>query len=265
MNLEPVNFTPTNQPGTIDGNTIWFRAGRGPTFLGKVGSIFHSIKELFKSIFSRPTSAHENPLTAAQVKLLRTPGRQLTGPATQTAFETIGINERSKVIESLYVSDRSRVTERTTAESIMASINGTLSFMNPAPNDPISIPIVLGNNGPIESRHIVTILIKDGQVEYYDPKGISSAERPLANGETLYKVLDLCRERFLGDDGKILEHTNTHQYDTYQCGVYSAHFLYQRLIQNVAPETFNQTNYDRTYIREFRHWLADQIEDTPVL
>jgi len=265
MNLESVNFTPTNPPAEIRGNNIWFRAGRGPTFLGKVGSIFHSIKELFKSIFSRPASNHADPQIAARVRLLKTPGRQLSGPATQTAFETIGINKRSTVIDSLYVSDMSRVTERTTAESIMASINDTLSFMNPAPNDAIAIPIVLGNNGLIESRHIVTILIKDGQVEYYDPKGISSAQRPLANGETLYKVLDLCREKFLGDKSEIYEYTNTHQYDTYQCGVYSAHFLYQRLIQNVTPETFNQTNYDRTYIREFRHWLADQIEDTPVL
>lgn len=127
--------------------------------------------------------------------------------------------------------------------------------------EPVIFPIVFKHYGILEREHIASILIKDGSIEYYDPKGVVANRNLLLDkSHTLEDVLDYLNLRFLNGTGSIFQSPFQHQVDAHNCGVFSCKFYYDRLVENKGMGEIPNEGPGYEDILNFRKFVLATLE-----
>lgn len=127
--------------------------------------------------------------------------------------------------------------------------------------EPVIFPIVFKHYGILEREHIASILIKDGSIEYYDPKGVVANRNLLLDkSHTLEDVLDYLNLKFLNGTGSIFQSPFQHQVDAHNCGVFSCKFYYDRLVENKGMGEIPKDGPSYEDILNFRKFVLTTLE-----
>lgn len=109
----------------------------------------------------------------------------------------------------------------------------------------VLVPVVIKQGA---RDHVVAVLYdrKKNRVEFYDPKGLTSADytENVRCSENNIKLSDVLNEvkRAYGDENTTLwENTTKHQYDSHNCGVYVLRY-FERRLNNESPETIAENS-----------------------
>ena len=102
-------------------------------------------------------------------------------------------------------------------------------------------------------------MIKDGQIEYFDPKGIEAKHRNLKEDGTVEDVLKYLDEIFCKKQNEIFQNRMTHQMDINNCGVYVCQFYYDKLVNKEWLGMMPKNRIPRVQILQFRKKMLDLI------
>ncbi len=213
---------PLNEANWISQNN-----GTGSTLIGQALSLGTTATNLLWGTITNRL----NPPSSAFEATLNNPGTQLDGYILQCYLK--GLNEQNHnkayVIHDFYISDSFGIASHT-LESLKKQLNFHKQMLNF--EQTIVIPLVIPGTSLVERNHIVAVLIEDGQLEYYDSKGVFSQNINLSNGLTLFQMLTVMQHVFCESANqslKIRENGKTHQFDVNNCGAFVAKFIHDRI------------------------------------
>lgn len=231
--------------------------GTGPTIVGKAYSVANTLMTMTKDYIYPPTADVSNvydPGIRRMIQQLACEGSQLDSSILGTYLGIMKDQVSFHPINTFMNSsmDRFNIGE---IESIL------MSYKQSDKQKPVCIPVVFGNESVLERKHIAVILIKDGQIRYYDSKGVVSSERYLGDGTSFNRVLQACRTIFLENEkAPIIENKTVHQYDAHRCGVFVLFYLYQSLLRNKDAFYFSNKIIPAKFLDEFRHALIEDFK-----
>lgn len=229
----------------------WGSYGEGPTMLGKLASGWNTATEITKGAFAAYSyTPSTDPVVLGAQKRVANGGRQLGGADVQSYIEGIRKDVPVNSIDNFYLMPGNAINTKTLEQVKSAILAQRDYFQNP--DLPLVIPVTFSGEGVWERNHIAVILIKDNCVEYYDGKGIVSANKELAKGSgSLRDVLEFCKEHFT-KEGHIKENPYPHQYDAHNCGVFVCRHLHDRLINKTMMGTMQPKVPTLSEVEDFR-------------
>lgn len=259
--------TATKLPAAVDPGLCGVK-GKGPNFLGKLWNLSVTGGQKISALF------HTTEFTGAGSTILDTPGMNLFSNICKRFFHRIAAEAKDvTLIDKLYDGDTS-ITPHSVAK--LEEVLKTELAKAKYDKGPLCIPIVLTHKNPLmKVRHIAAVLIADNQVYYYDSKGIASRLRPLqetdaedekdnapggAKKESIRDFLLMCQKNWTDGTGQIHENPTIHQWDTYNCGAYVSHYLFQRIIMKKSHAELVKADITNAFIHEFRHAMAADLE-----
>ncbi len=238
-------------------------------YVGKIAAVFYQIRSWWSS---RVFNKEEEPCLQGRVKDLTAAlaretnlAENFTSPGARSAAEnaekiravlgaikmlsTRGVDAGNTTIEAVL---RNLAEKNSNFSYRIGLIQGTLDLKdapemgNPETATLVAVPVVLKGFG---KDHIVAFLVDktNSTIEYYDSKGLTLSDRgnvPLytvAQEKRLWEILrELAKEY---NCSALLENTNKHQWDFYNCGVFVSDFYTRR----VGGESFSSLiNKSRT-------------------
>lgn len=123
---------------------------------------------------------------------------------------------------------------------------------------PYAIPLVLKTTF---GGHIVSILITDKGVEYYDPKAEDPSHYPLKDGKTVKDFLDELAKIYTPQNTEIKTQKLLQQKDNHSCGLYSIHFHRARLLEKKPFEYFSEVKIRTDNMNTLRKYVMLCIAD----
>lgn len=122
---------------------------------------------------------------------------------------------------------------------------------------PLVVPLIIGQGGVIERRHIVELIIDPvaKTIEYYDPKGVDSLHRTV-DGHTMREILDAIQHHLqdiLKAPFSVIENGNDQQNDCHNCAAYVALYVKKRFVDNLSAHQACQAVIDAHEITAIRH------------
>lgn len=238
-------------------STMFFESGEGPGMLGTFYSISMTVYQLARSLVRE--YEHEeinNPIEKTAQKRVALPGRMLCGSNVCRFIEIINKDYPINTIHNFYLKGGSGINTYTLQEIKKIIDNNASAFDNP--NLPICMPIVFQGHTWWERNHMASIIIKDGCVEFCDPKGIPSKKRKLKDEEhSLRDVLEYCREKFTDGEGEITEDPITKQFNIHGCGLFALRHILSRIVEGVPMGTLEIGSPEIYHIEDFRQIILD--------
>ncbi len=220
--------------------------GTGPTLIEKIGSIARTQLEYYKSLLTLSNDKLE------QFNRLKNTGRMLTSSdicdflsTLETPFYAIH-NFHIGNLNSMSLKEIKSIIDKYAKDFKLKKL-------------PIVIPIFLRPENIFQTNHIAAIMIKDGQIEYFDPKGIEAKHRNLKEDGTVEDVLKYLDEIFCKKQNEIFQNRMTHQMDINNCGVYVCQFYYDKLVNKEWLGMMPKNRIPRVQILQFRKKMLDLI------
>lgn len=248
--VEPSGSALQQITGAIQGNTSRFT----PLY-----NVCNTLSQIFKGYaYSQPITADsKNPrhyaLLDYKAQDIARVGKQFKGSNAQLCLNILAhlMNDHFVFMED-FLSEKS--IRNVTFEQFSTIINyGKERFK---PTQPFCIQLKTGKISALERDHTTVILIKDGQIAYYDPKGIGSSERFFEDGISLDEGLEKINELFFNKTATIIENRTPHQTDCHNCGPLVVHYLYQRLIRGKDANFLDDKEIPIPFINHFRKGIA---------
>jgi hypothetical protein len=212
--------------------------------MGKAWAVYKTVKSFFKT--SLEFTPDSDPVLAAGQARIATMGKQLASSDVINFVEKLQLD--AELFSSFFAMKGFGVNLQT-----LDSLKETLSFLPKTnPQKALILPVTFEGESLWETGHIALILIKEGNVEYYDSKGILSKDRPLKDeGKTLHDFLIHCRDTY-APGGVIYENPYQNQVDAHNCGVFVCKQIYSRLVDNTPLGSFENRVIHPTEMGEFR-------------
>lgn len=119
------------------------------------------------------------------------------------------------------------------AENVIPILNKINELLKPTTDTPVYIPIVLKGNSPLESQHIVCIVVdpKTKKIEYFDSQGVTADNKRIEDGLLMMDLLKNIKS-MLGISRKgayaIIQNTKSHQMDCHNCGAFVGYYAQER-------------------------------------
>lgn len=189
--------------------------------------------------------------------VLKTEGRQLNMTTAKVCLDTIQILLEDKLKYSLSFLSETSTMKHCTLDEFIKIVGEPHE-----PGVPYVIQIATGTESVLERDHTIVVLINtEGQIEYYDPKGLPSQERTFIDGHTLREGLEKIKEIYLKNTKEILENETPHQNDCHNCGAFVLFYLFQRLIRQNPIDYLKNKSIPINYLNFFRKGFADYIRE----
>lgn len=231
------------------------RPGKLETFSAGISTATEIIKGVFFSYAYEPIA--DAPTLYGQ-KRVANPGRQLGGEDVLAFIRNLSSKTTHETVHDFFLASNTGINVHSLVE-----IKKILDRKNFKIGSTIIIPINFVKEGRWERNHISLILIKDNIIEFYDPKGIYSQYRPLADGNTLSNVLDLCKTAWT-TGGMILENPHRHQTDAHNCGVFVCRHLHRRFREESPMGVWPDQTPALSEIEDFRQTVLDIAYPKPL-
>lgn len=276
----PLDYIQTHDIRRAPSSILTEHDGEGPNFLGRIYSVFATVKQIGYDTLFGPAEKFSILSTSMEdayglgiynllhsIKTLSKKGDQLGGVAISTYLQLL--KERGgdfETINDFYEKEGSQITDMT-SKDVKSILRDRFKEIKKARGNqsiedvPIIIPIVMGNYGFFERKHIVTVVIKNGRIEYYDAKGELSENKFLKDGVSLKNgLLKQCREIFLENrEAVILENTTEQQFDSHRCGLFVMYFLNKVIVNGEGLESFINREIPVSYIDHFRSIVLNEM------
>lgn len=234
----------------IEESDIYGERGKGPTLIGKLSKVSNTGLQKISSLF------YKSDYTSQRSQVLDTPGAMLNTAICKRFFNRIvEIRKDLNFIHTFYKHDF-RITD-TTLDKLKEQLTQELVNNNIDSTGPICIPIVMIAQ---YLPHIAVIEVIDNTVYYYDSQGIASNLRKLSDGRTLRDFIELCQEILTNGKGVIEENSPIHQWDTYNCGAYVSHYVFQTMVMGKTHKELINSEIPITYIERFRKAMAEDLD-----
>lgn len=209
--------------------------GRGPNFSGKVysGAVTGLLylnglaRDWLTGLYTEEEKDVIDPNFHGQIERLRNPGMMIGDIIVNQYLTKLKEQHNFHIIHDFYLSRRCCIHEMTLKEAQQILYPSIKEYKDQ--NLPFVMPVVLNGNSTWERSHIVTILIKNGVIEYFDPKGMISCYQKLQDDNTFRDVLDFLNQDIYQGKGRISENTITHQFDANNCGVFACYYVNAKL------------------------------------
>lgn len=217
-------------------------SGKGTNPLGRVASFITTLFERFKGLFSSGD-------------VMGNPGKFFS---SRVVINYLDFNKRTEGFEHF----STYITETMPFHGTEEQIKKIKEFINDNSKKAyLAIPLVLPPLHFYEESHIVMIFIdnKKKTLEYFDPKGITSKNRELLNGNKMSNVLDTLVKVINDNNFAILENNRVLQLDCHNCGAYVDWFVKKRLKTNATAQTIISKGVSLEKIRIFRKEITSII------
>jgi hypothetical protein len=235
-----------------------YPTGSGATVTGRVYNVAITSLQCFKGYWS-PSHLEQSPDPMDHViqKRLQSPSAQLGGYDIYKFIE--GVSKKTPVhqCECFYFQHGMSILNYTLVE-IQETISNIANNFDV--NTPICIPVNFGGHGYLERNHIVSIIIWNNVVDYYDSQGVFSKYKILKDGNSLRAVLEFLRDKFTFE-GNIVENPYEHQNDIHNCGVFVCYRIYSIIIEENVIGNIEQAGPSLQKIQDFRK-VINQIACT---
>ena len=210
----------------------WFANGNGtgPTITGYIYSELSTEWNLLNGTYKNWSGTDrkiEKSNLGPIAYRLENPGMMLNDIIVNQFLDALNDKFKFNVIHDFYLGGTKPIKEMT-LDDIQKTINSALKRIKNL-TLPLVIPICLTAEKWWSRNHLIAIIVKDGEVEYFDPKGVFSKYQKLKDENSLRNVLEYLCNEVSEKKGCIYENQITHQFDNNNCGVYCCHYIDKKI------------------------------------
>lgn len=241
-------LSPRTQPGILGTD------GLGPSIVGRLVNFRNTGKEKFRAI------SHQSVHSSLKSQLLEKPGQNLFTGICKTFFQRIAKAHKNLILFHSFYTKQETISEFRLEDLQQQLETEIRARKNEMQGGPIVIPIAMGRNHLLEATHIAIIKITDNNVYYYDSKGVPSKNRKIQEGHTIRDFIEVCQKLLTDGKGTIEENKSIHQWDCYNCGAYTSHYLFQTMIMNKTHSELENSEVSLDYILQFRKAMATDLD-----
>ena len=230
------------------------KTAQGPTLLGKI----YSLAATFMEWSTAAPSQIDKNLPEGLQKLMK-PGIQLPDSSSDILMAWLKKAKGISFIQEGTFRNKRDILSRT-PESVERTLKRAVKEYEANPKLPVVIPIVLAKGSFFEAGHIITLIIKDGVLYCYDPKGEASSNHQLQNQEgTLRDRLEHIGRLFNVDF--VQENFTNQQLNIHQCGRHNLFYCYEVLTGNIPLNGMENKPVSSASLTEFGMEIGRELID----